>query len=152
MSKKILIVYESVHNRNTEKIANILGEFLDGDIFRVREIDHSILLDYDVIGFGSGIYFGKHHKSLFELLEEIDRLEKKAFIFSTRSITPQSIAHKSLKRELMERGVDILGELSCRGENRVGPFKLLGGICKGRPDERDVEKTKMFARRLIERL
>jgi len=152
LSKKILIVYESVHNRNTEKIASTLGESLGGDIFRVEEIDHSILLDYDVIGFGSGIYFGKHHKSLFELLEEIDRLEKKTFIFSTRSITPQPIAHKSLKRELMERGADILGEFSCKGENRVGPFKLLGGICKGRPDDKDVEKTKMFAKKLIGRL
>ncbi|RLF41795.1 MAG: flavodoxin [Thermoplasmata archaeon] len=152
MRKKVLIVYKSIHNKNTEKIANILGEILDGDTLRVEEIDHSILQDYDIIGFGSGIYFGKHHKSLFDFLERIDRMEKKAFIFSTRTLTPQTIAHKSLRRELTERGMEVIGEFSCKGESRVAPFKLFGGIYKGRPNEEDVQKAKIFAERLKNRL
>lgn len=150
MSKKILIVYESIHNRNTEKIANVIGETLDGDIFKVEEIHSSILLEYDIIGFGSGIYFGKHHRSLFGILEEVNKLEKKGFIFSTRSITPQSMAHNKLKRRLMEKGVNIIGEFSCKGENRAGPFKLIGGICRGKPDDKDLEMARTFAKNLKE--
>lgn len=63
--KKVLVVYESIHNGNTERMVNLIGDCLDGGVFRVGEIDKSIIQDYDVIGFGSGIYFGKHHRSLF---------------------------------------------------------------------------------------
>jgi len=37
----------------------------------------------------------------FELIDEIERLEKKSFIFSTRTLTPQSLSHRKLKEKLM---------------------------------------------------
>ena len=150
--KKVLVVYESIHNGNTERIANLIGECLEGDVFRVGEIDKSIIQDYDVIGFGSGIYFGKHHRSLFELIDEMDRLEKKSFIFSTRTLTPQSLSHRKLKEKLMEKGAKILGEFSCKGESRMGIFKLFGGICKGRPNSDDMRRARDFAENLKKKL
>ncbi|KAA0008308.1 MAG: flavodoxin [Thermoplasmata archaeon] len=143
--KKILIVYESVHKGNTEKIAEIMGEHMGCDVFRVDDIDVSILQDYEIIGFGSGIYFGKHHKSLLEFIDDIEKLEKKTFIFSTRSITPLRIAHRTLRRKLIEKDASIIGEFSCKGENEVGPFKLFGGICRGRPNKKDIERAISFA-------
>ncbi len=143
--KRILIVYKSVHKGNTEKIAEAMGEYMGGDVFRVDDIDVSILHDYDIIGFGSGIYFGKHHKSLLEFIDDIEKLEKKTFIFSTRSITPPRIAHRTLRKKLMDKEASIVGEFSCKGENEVGPFKLVGGICRGRPNEEDIERAISFA-------
>lgn len=150
--KKVLIIYESIHQGNTEKIAETIGECTGGDIFRVDDIDVSILSDYDIIGFGSGIYFGKHHKSLFEFLDNIDRLEKKTFIFSTRSITPPSIAHRALRKRLEGKKADIVSEFSCKGENKAGLFKIVGGICRGRPNDRDIEEAIMFAKKIVEDL
>ncbi|MCI2427102.1 flavodoxin, partial [Candidatus Acetothermia bacterium] len=61
---KALIIYLSVHHNNTEKVARVLAKALDADLLKVREADAAILKQYDLIGFGSGIYFGRHHKSL----------------------------------------------------------------------------------------
>ena len=146
---KVLIVYESVHRGNTEKIAKVIGEQMGGDVFRVDDIDVSILSDYDILGFGSGIYYGRHHKSLLEFLDDIDKLGKNTFIFSTRSITPPSIAHRALRKKLESKNAHILGEFSCKGENLAGPFKVVGGIYKGRPNDKDVERAISFAESIL---
>lgn len=38
----------------------------------------------------------------------------------------------------------MLGEFGCKGYDTFGPFKLVGGIAKGRPNERDLEKAQAF--------
>ena len=47
---------------------------------------------------------------------------------------------------MLRRLSNVVGEFSCRGFDTVGPFKLIGGVNKGRPDERDLENAKKFAR------
>jgi hypothetical protein len=48
-----------------------------------------------LIGFGSGIYNGEHHKSILDLADSIDRQNnKKAFIFSTSTV-PLEVVHKT---------------------------------------------------------
>jgi len=52
---------------------------------------------YNLIGLGSGIYGGKHHKSLFELINKSNvQNNKPVFIFSTASV-PFKVMHKSLR-------------------------------------------------------
>jgi len=95
-----------------------------------------------VIGFGSEIYFGKHHKSLFELVDKLPILNKKAFVFSTSGVSNKlnflnNISHwttnfqNPLKEKLIKKGFKIIGEFNCRGFDTFGPFKLIGGINKG---------------------
>ena len=36
------------------------------------------------------------------------------------------------------KGADILGEYGCYGFNTFGPFKLIGGIAKGHPDQAEL--------------
>lgn len=74
---KTLIIYESVRHGNTEKIAKAMAGVLEADLLKPDEIDAKILLEYDLIGFGSGIYFGKHHKRLLAFIDSLPKLNKK---------------------------------------------------------------------------
>lgn len=55
---------------------------------------------------------------------------------------------KPLKEKLLEKGFDIIGEFSCRGFDTYGPWKLIGGKNKGRPNGKDLEKAKEFGKSL----
>jgi len=61
---KTLIVYTSVHHQNTEKVAKVMAEELKADLTPTTDAKPDTLMTGDLIGFGSGIYFGKHHKTL----------------------------------------------------------------------------------------
>ena len=81
---KILILYFSFHHKNTEKIAKAMAEVLGADLLEVTKANPEMILNCDLIGFGSGIYAFSHHKALFEFLEKLNlKQKKKAFIFST---------------------------------------------------------------------
>jgi len=142
---KTLIICISVHNGNTEKIAKRMTEEINADIKKPDQVIPDDLGMYDIIGFGSGIYNFKHHKSIFKLLNNITYVEnKKAFIFSTRAFFSIEICHDKLKKTLLEKNFDIVGEYSCFGLTTLGPAKLVGGINKGKPDKDDLRKAKEF--------
>ena len=84
---KALIIYISVHHGSTERVAKVIANILDADLLQVEQADASMLEQYDLIGFGSGIYFGKHHKILLDFADRVPVLRnKKAFIFSTSGL------------------------------------------------------------------
>jgi len=108
---KALILYKSIHHKNTEKIAKAIAEELNADIYDIDKVSPDIIENYDLIGFGSGIYFGKHHKSLFKFLDKIAKTNKKAFIFSTAGLPfLKGMFHKELKNKLKNKGFLIIGE------------------------------------------
>ena len=39
---------------------------------------------------------------------------------------------------------DIIGKFGCKGYDTFGPFKLVGGIAKDHPDEKDLEAAVSF--------
>ena len=148
---KTLIIYQSIHHGNTEKVAKAIAKTLDAELLRVDqvELDANMLSDYDLIGFGSGIYGGKHHESLFAFVDKLPSMEnKKAFIFSTRGIIKLPFIpdfHKPLKKKLQGKGFNIIGEFSCRGWITLGVFKIAGGLSKSKPDEKDLRQAENFA-------
>ncbi|GAI19693.1 unnamed protein product [marine sediment metagenome] len=128
---------------------------LGADLMRVAQVDINMLAEYDLIGFGSGVYFGKYHKSLLELVDKLPRLEnKRAFIFSTSGLRKIPFIHdfaKPLKAKLKQKGLNIVGEFSCRGFDTSQAAKIIGGINRGRPDEKDLRLAENFARGLQDR-
>jgi flavodoxin len=60
--------------------------------------------------------------------------------------------NKPLKEKLSEKGFRIIGEFSCRGYDTFGPFKIIGGIRKDRPNKKDIEQARNFAQSLLEKL
>ncbi|HIE43486.1 MAG TPA: flavodoxin, partial [Candidatus Omnitrophica bacterium] len=80
---KTLIICISIHHKNTEKIAKVMAKVLEAKLLKPHKVDINTLSRYDLIGFGSGIYYHKHHGSLLNLVERLPDLKgKKAFIFS----------------------------------------------------------------------
>ncbi|NWF78332.1 MAG: flavodoxin family protein [Chloroflexi bacterium] len=152
---KTLIIYVSVHHGNTEKVAGAMANALAAQLLQVNEADASMLERYDLIGFGSGIYFGKHHESLLDFVDRLPILRnKKAFVFSTsglRKIPFIHDFHKPLKQRLQRKGFDIISEFSCRGLDTYRATKLVGGVNRGRPDIRDLKQAEDFARGLLNR-
>ncbi|MCQ8893354.1 MAG: flavodoxin family protein [Methanolinea sp.] len=148
---KTLVVYVSVHHGNTEKVARAIAGELGADLVTIDGARQADLKAYDLICFGSGIFFGKHHKSLLEFVENLPHGEgKKAFVFST-SGKGDPAQNAFLKDLLKKKGYAVIGEFACKGWDSWGPFRIIGGINKGRPNESDLEEAKEFARGLKER-
>ena len=146
---KALIIYISVHHGNTERVAKVMANILDADLLQMKQVDAGMLEQYDLIGFGSGIYFGKHNKSLLDFVDMLPMLRnKKAFIFSTSGLRKIQFIHnfdKLLKEKLQRKDFDIIGEFSCRGLDTYRATKLVGGVNKGRPNAEDLKQAEDFA-------
>ena len=81
---KTLIVCSSVHKGNTNKIAEVMADILDAELMEPQEADLVNLEQYDLVGFGSGVYGGKPHKSIEKFVFGLPRFRgRKAFVFST---------------------------------------------------------------------
>ncbi|MCE5298807.1 MAG: flavodoxin family protein [Methanoregulaceae archaeon] len=142
---KILIVYKSYHLMNTEKIAKAMAEATNATLIRVDEVHPEDIAIYDLVGFGSGIYGGRHHKELFALVETMPSMEGNVFVFST-SGSGNEAYHRPLKEALTAKGCHIRGEFQCRGEARFLKFIRTN---RGHPDEKDLEDARTFAKGLI---
>jgi flavodoxin len=149
---KYLIVLFSYHHKNTEKIAKTISKVLNAEIKTPKQINPEELQDYDLIGFGSGIYSAKNHESLLELADGLPQVkDNNAFIFSTSGITGKSKAvkdHSTLREKLQSKGYVIVDEFQCKGFNTNSFLKLFGGINKGRPNAEDLKNAEAFALKL----
>ena len=57
-----------------------------------------------------------------------------------------------IRKPLAGKGFELLDSFSCRGFDTVGPFGFIGGINRGRPDDRDLDRAAAFAERLRKRV
>lgn len=144
--KNTLIICASYHHNNTMKISQKMAEVLDATIIEPKDFDEKMLLGYDLIGFGSGIYNRKHHQSLLKLVNDLNmQKDKKAFVFSTSTVKIKNM-HDPLNKLLTEKGFTIIGQFRCKGFMSYGFTKhIFGGLNKGRPNERDLLEVKNFA-------
>lgn len=132
-----------------------MAEPLETEPLEPRNVDINSLLTLDLIGFGSGIYFGRHHRTLLGFVDRLPFLAgKKAFIFSTSGARngivqlPWCDYNRALSRRLQQKGFEAIGEFSCRGLDTSGPWRLLGGFGRGRPSTEDLRNARDFASRL----
>lgn len=155
MVKSLLIVF-SYHHNNTEKIANAFANILDAEVKTPQQTSPEELQGYDLVGFGSGIYGAKHHKTLLNLADRLPQVSgRKAFIFSTCGapaigMSEEVVAenHSTLREKLQSKGYTIVDEFGCAGFNTFSFLKLFGGINKGRPNAQDLENAEAFAQNL----
>jgi len=152
MDKRTLIICKSTHHGNTMKVAKSMAEEINAKIIDPSDFNKDMITDYDVIGFGSGIYGGEHHKSLLDLAEKLEiQKNKKAFIFSTSTIRMAAM-HKTLRDKLLKKEFEIIGEFFCKGFMNYSFSKyLFGGLNKGRPNKKDLEKAQDFAKKMREK-
>lgn len=145
---KTLIVCVSMHHGNTKKVADAIADVLEAQVVSPKDVDVNALVDYDVIGFGSGIAYRKHYQTLLQFAGGLPMFHKKAFIFSTRGTKSLYSYHQALRDKLLAKGFEIIGEFSCRGFDTYGLLKFVGGIAKGQPNEQDLQHAREFAKTL----
>jgi len=153
--KSLLVLY-SYHHNNTQKIANVFTQVLKAQIKTPKQINLQELQNYNLIGFGSGIYGAKHHKSLLNLANKLPQVtNKKAFMFSTSALTGKEKMvddHSSLKEKLQSKGYTIIDEFQCKGFNTNSLLKFFGGMNKGRPNTEDLKNAEEFVLNLKQKL
>jgi flavodoxin len=147
--RTVAIVYASIHHGNTRKLAESLASELLADLFAIDEIGRADLTQYEVVGLGSGIYFGRNHATLLNLVNAWQKPPRKVFIFSTAGLPfLKCFQHASLRRRLKTRGCEVVAEFCCRGWDTVGPLWFIGGINRKHPDSSDLRRATEFARQL----
>ncbi len=150
------MVLYSYHHKNTAKVAKVFAAVLDAQIKAPQQVDQAELLQYDLLGFGSGIYGAKHHESILDFADRVPYApQKPAFIFSTSALTgDEKLAkdHASLREKLESKGYWIVDEFQCKGFNTNSFIKFFGGINKGRPNAADLGNAEEFARKLKQTL
>lgn len=152
---RTLMLCKSVHHQNTAKVARAIAEPLAAHVLEPEHASHKLLDEHELIGFGSGVYFGRLHPALFEWLDQLPGTtmsrRKPAFIFSTAGLSfLASSWHAAFKAALAQKGFDVVGEFHCRGFDTWGPLWLIGGINRPHPDQRDLARAATFAERLLD--
>ena len=138
---KTVIIYAYVHHENTKKLVERIAEKCGAtliDAMKQREAD---LSEYDRIGFASGIYLSKFHQTILKFAAENLPEDKEVFLISTYG---GSANYKSIENILKEKHAKVIGKFGCKGYDTFGPFKLIGGIAKGHPNEKDLEAAVNF--------
>jgi flavodoxin len=146
-----LIVLHSHHHDNTRKVAEAIAGVLQADILAPPQATPDMLDRYTLVGFGSGIYFGRIAAELRRWIRQLptSSTRRPAFVFSTSGLSClTAIWHREPKRLLRQRGFEIVGEFGCRGFDTVGPLWLIGGLNRRHPDAADLARAEQFARTL----
>ena len=149
--KKTVIIYGSKHHGNTRKLVKaVCGKY------EITQIDASSqhradLSEYELIGFASGIDFGKFYNCVEVFLKENLPDNKKVFFLYTCAKTSPRFT-KTIREEAQKKGAVLLGEYGCRGYNTYGPWKLLGGMNRNHPSASEVEGAVRFFESLLERI
>jgi 8-oxo-dGTP diphosphatase/2-hydroxy-dATP diphosphatase len=143
---KTLIVYNSVHHNNTEKIAKSIAEELNAEVVKLSDLENFNLQDYDLIGLGSGTYIGKYDNLILNLFDKFENvLNKRFFLFYTSGSKEHQVGNnfnKPLLEKIVAKGGKVISVFNCPGLSDYGLLKSFGGMNKGRPNSNDIEKVR----------
>ena len=140
---KTAVVYYSKHHGNTKKVLDAIAKKYEIMLIDVLEQPNVDLSGYDRIGFASGIYYSKFHKTLLKFAEEHMPEGKETFFVYTYGAKKEGYT-KAITEAVKKHHAKMMGEFGCFGFNTFGPFKLIGGIAKGHPDQKDYDDAVKF--------
>lgn len=144
---KTAIVYYSKHHGNTKKLLDAIAAEYEVCLIDAIENPEPDLSEFDRIGFASGIYYSKFHRSVLKIAENCMPNNKEVFFVYTYGAEKSGYT-AAVTEAVNSHNAKILGEYGCFGFNTFGPFKLIGGIAKGHPDERELDGVVKFYGRL----
>lgn len=144
---KTAIVYYSKHHGNTKKLLDAIAERHPVTLLDVTEEPKVDWDAYDRVGVASGIYYSKFHKKLLKFVEEQLPEGKQTFFLYTYGAEKKGYTD-AITKAVEKRHGQILGAFGCFGFNTFGPFKLIGGLAKGHPDQDDLANAVTFYEQL----
>lgn len=142
---RVAILCASRHHGNTQRIAEAMAAVVGAAVLTPGQAAADGLHNYDLIGIGSGIYFGMPDGSLRRLIAALPQLPRFAFIFSTSGLPwLWRLYHFGLRRRLRSRGCRVTGESACSGWDTVGPLAWIGGLNRRHPNTDDCLRAQRF--------
>ena len=140
----IPIIYYSHHHGNTKKVLDAIAR-ADEKVRLVDVAEAPVLIESgeldlascEKIGLASGIYYSKFAKQVLAFAEEQVPAGAEVFLLATAG-NPGEGFFKGLREILEAKGCKVTGQHICAGYDTYGPFKLVGGLKKGHPDEEDL--------------
>lgn len=146
---KTAIVYYSKHHGNTKKLIDAISAVHDVTAIDASQVSKADLSGYDLVGFASGIYYSKFHKSVLQFAEQNLPENKDVFFLYTCGAEKKGYTN-SIAGAVNKHHANILGEYVCLGFDTFGPFKLIGGIAKGHPDKEEIQQAVNFFNGLMQ--
>lgn len=142
---KTAIIYYSRHHENTKKVLDAIKDSSKDEITLMDATKQSTinLENYDTIGFASGIYYSKFHKSVLDFAKNNLPNNKDVFFIFTYGAEKKGYTN-AIREAISEKHANILGEYGCFGFNTFGPFKLIGGIAKNHPNDDEIKEAIVF--------
>lgn len=154
---KSLIIYYSGYNGNTEKIAQFFAKEMGSELINIKDINDVDIKDYNLIGFGSGVYRESMAPQLFRLVENLNLRDKNVFVFSTSGVGIKFYNRKLIKL-LESKGAINKSSFACKGSfvaqqfTNKKLFAIIGRLSQNHPNDKDFEKAKKFIERVLDLL
>lgn len=153
---KVIVIVHSYHHGNTEKVAKSIAGVLNAEVRKPQNVTPEELGDYSLVGLGSGIDSSRHYKPILDFAEKLHPVDgQKVFIFSTAGTASKKSKltnHTELRKILVSKGYEVIGEFDCKGYDTFGILKYIGGINRSRPSNMDLANAKDFAREMKQAL
>lgn len=137
------IVYASTHQGNTRKLVTAIAAKYPIVLIDAAVQSTADLSQYDRIGFASGIHFGKFYDPVEQFLEENLPEGKQVFFLYTCAKVSQRFT-RSIWEKAAKKNALCLGEFGCRGFNTYGPWKLVGGMNRNHPSDKELADVVAF--------
>lgn len=145
---KTAIIYYSKHHENTKQLLDSISATHEVTLIDASQTKDFDLANYDIIGFASGIYYSKFHKSVLQFAEKNLPHNKSVFFIYTYGAEKNGYT-KAIESVVSKKSAKIKGSFGCFGFNTFGPFKLIGGIAKGHPNKNDMDHAVQFFDHII---
>ena len=144
---KSVIVYASCHHGNTEKLVRHLADrygivLVDAQARNILELE-----EYDLIGFASGIDFGKFYPPVTALAQKLSAGKHVYALYTCAR--DQARYGAEIEEIARQTGCRYLGKYGCKGYNTYGPWKIIGGMNKAHPDARELEEACDFYETMV---
>ncbi len=146
---RTIIIYASTHHGNTRKVVEAIANELSIEIVDVAKTHEKDLRDYDLIGFASGIFFTKFSEQVLNFARVNLPMNKDVSFIATAG-NPMNGNFNSIAEIAKDKKCKERGRFQCKGFDTYGPFKLVGGIQKGHPDNEELQAAVEFYRGIID--
>ena len=144
---KSVIIYMSRHHGNTKKLVEYLVARYSITLLDAQEAEKLNTEEYDLIGFASGVDFGKFYSPVTDLAKTISPGK---CIYALYTCARDQARYGSEIEEIAAlTGCTYLGKYGCRGYNTYGPWKLVGGMNKEHPSEKELQDACAFYENLL---
>lgn len=146
---KTVVIYASTHHGNTRKVVEAIEKECDIEVVDATRTHEKDLKEYDLIGFASGIFFTKFSEQVLNFARVNLPVNKDVFFIATAG-NPMNGNFNSIAEIAKDKKCNERGRFQCKGFDTYGPFKLIGGIQKGHPDEADLKAAVEFYKGIVE--